>query len=181
MNTRNLGILCIAGSFIAIVGTLFFQVRFDDTASWKGAIFGLPFSIGVIAGLIGLIQSNGIGPNPVVRAVAFLPVIAFGLNLVAAIAEVTGVGSPDNVLFTVGFFGLIIGMVLVGILTVAAKTWQGWRRFVPLFIILVVILNGATGFDNSLGQAISYGVWGLLGYAVATAEPTPALAQSAAA
>lgn len=170
MNTRNLGILCIAGSVIAAVGTLFFQLRLDDAATWKEAIVGLPFSIGVIAGLIGLILSNGVGPNPVVRAVAFLPIIALGLNMVAGFAEITGVGSPDNVLFTFGFFGLIIGMVLVGILTVAAKTWQGWQRFVPLFIILVVILNGATGFDNSLGQAISSGVWVLLGYVVATVE-----------
>lgn len=179
MSTRLLGILCIAGSVIAIVGTLFFQVRFDapptNTISFITAFL---WPIGVIAGLVGLIQSNGVGSNPAVRAVAFLPIIALGLNTVAGVAELTGVGSPDSVLFIVGFFGLWVGMVLVGILTIAAKMWPGWRRFIPLFVILVMILNGATGFDNSLGQAISSGVWVLLGYAVATAEPAPALAQN---
>lgn len=179
MNTRLLGILCIATSAIAIIGTLFFNVRFDATPTTAmGVVVGLLWPIGAIAGLVGLVLSNGVGSNPMVRAVAFLPIIALGLNTVAAVAEATGVGSPDSVLFTFGFFGMMIGMVLVGILAIAARTWPGWRRFVPLFIILVMVFNGATGFDSSLGVAVSSGVWILLGVAVATIEPAAKLAQS---
>jgi len=178
MNTRLLGILCIAGSLIAIVGTLFFQVEFLDTDTTLGKVVGFLWAIGAIAGLIGLILSNGVGSNPMVRAVASLPIIALTLNTVANIAQVAGLVSPDSILLIFGFLGLMAGMVLVGILTIAAKTWPGWRRFVPLFIILVMILNGAAGFDNNLGRALSTGVWVLLGYAVATAEPAPKLAQN---
>ena len=181
MNTRLLGILCIAGSLIAAAGALFFQFQFLDTDPPMGKVVGLLWAIGAIAGLIGLILSNGVGSNPAVRAVASLPIIALTLNTVGNIAGAAGVVSPDSVLFTFGFIGMMIGMVLVGILTIAAKTWPGWRRFVPLFIILVMIISGATGFDNNFGRALSTGVWVLLGYAVATAADAPSAAQSATA
>lgn len=179
MNTRLLGSLCIAGSLIAAAGALFFQFQFLDTDPPLGKVVGFLWGIGAIAGLIGLILSNGVGSNPAVRAVASLPIIALTLNTVGNIALIAGLLSPDSVLFTFGFLGLILGMVLVGILTIAAKTWSSWRRFAPLIIILVMILNGAAGFDNSLGRALSTGVWALLGYAVVTAEGAPSRAQRA--
>ena len=178
MNPRFLGIICIAATALAAAGILFIQLRSGTpptTALGYGHVLLWP--LGAMAGLIGLIQSNGVGSNPVVRAVAFLPVVGIGLGLVAVLAEATGVSPTDNIFLHISRLIFINGMVLVGILTIAAKVWPGWRRFAPLFIILVTVLPFATGIvdvDNVLGQAIASGVWVLLGYVVATAEGTAA-------
>jgi AraC-like DNA-binding protein len=56
MNTRLLGILCIAGSLIAVVGALMFRLRYDSASTGMGVVVGSLMSLGFIAGLIGLIQ-----------------------------------------------------------------------------------------------------------------------------
>ncbi len=174
MSTRLLGVVCMAASALAADGVLFFQFSFGmPPTNALGYVIVLLWPLGAMAGLTGLIQSNGVGSNPMVRAVAFLPVIGFGLSLVAALADATGIGPPLNILTPIGFLVFIIGMVLVGILTIAAKTWPGWRRYLPLFIIIVTVVGRATFFvdpDNVLGQVTIMGLWLLLGYVVATAE-----------
>ncbi len=185
MTPRFLGIVCMAASALAAAGVLLFQFRSGappTTVIGYGHVLLWP--LGAMAGLIGLIQSNGVGSNPVVRAVAFLPVIGIGLGLVAVLTEAAGVSPTDNILLHISRLIMIFGMVLVGILTIAAKAWPGWRRFVPLVIILVMVLPFATGIvdvDHVLGQAIASGVWVLLGFVVATAEGRSAAEQLAAA
>jgi len=182
MNTRLLGILCIAGSLIAVVGALLFRLRYDSAATGMGVVVGSLMSLGIMAGLIGLIQLNAVGSNPVVRAVAFLPIIGLVLTTVGAVARASGVSSSDSILSIVGFvgfFGFLAGLVLVSILTIAAKTWSGWRRFVPLFITVMFFIGLGFRVDNIyLSHAVSVAPLALLGYVVATAEPTPARAES---
>jgi len=182
MNTRLLGILCIAGSLIAVVGALLFRLRYDSAATRMGVVIGTLMSLGIMAGLIGLIQLNAVGSNPVVRAVAFLPIIGLVLITVGAVARASGVSSSDSILSIVGFvgfFGFLAGLVLVSILTIAAKTWSGWRRFVPLFITVMFFIGLGFRVDNIyLSHAVSVAPLALLGYVVATAEPTPARAES---
>jgi hypothetical protein len=68
----------------------------------------------------------------------------------------------------------LVGTLLVAILTIAARPWQGWRRFVPLLCIVLVPvgfgLDAALG-RNGVGTALLALTWMLLGYVVATAEP----------
>ena len=184
MNTRILGIFCIAASVIAIVGSLGFQVNFENpnenpniAIAWAT---GLPWDISVVAVLVDLILGNGVGSNPLVRAVASLPIIGLGFNIVVEFVELTGVGSPDNVLQTIGILGFVAGLVLVSILTIAAKTWRGWRRFVPLLVTLM-LFAGQLIANRYVGQAVVIAPWVLLGYVVATASPEPEPAQSATA
>ncbi len=183
MNPRLLGIVCMAASALAAAGVLFFQVRFGapptDAISY---VVVLLWPLGAMAGLTGLIQSNGVGSNPVVRAVAFLPVIGFGLTLVAVLSDATGFGSLFNFLTPVGFLVFIIGMVLVGIFTIAAKTWPGWRAYVPLIIIIVTVVGRATRVvdaENIFGQVMIMALWMVLGYVVATAREPSALERRA--
>lgn len=182
MNTRLLGILCIAGTVIALVAALG-QVALDDSAGTLGDLVLLVWGLGAIAGLVGLIQGNAVGSNPMVRAVAFLPIIALVLNILALIAKIAGTGTSDNILFIVGYFGTLAGLVLVSILTIAAKTWQGWRRFVPLLVLVMFIAGIGVGSAGSsaLGNAVLFAPWALLGQAVATGEPVPAAPRSATA
>ena len=174
MNTRLLGILCIAGSLIAVVGALLFRLRYDSAATGMGVVVSSLMSLGIIAGLIGLIQLNAVGSNPVVRAVAFLPIIGLVLTNVGQFARASGVSNSDSILSIlgfVGFFGFLAGLVLVSILTIAAKAWSGWRRFVPLFITVMFFIGMGFRVDNIyLSHAVSVAPMALLGYVVATAE-----------
>jgi hypothetical protein len=181
MNTRLLGILCIAGSLVAVVGALLFRLRYDSASTGMGVVVGSLMSLGFIAGLIGLIQLNAVGSNPVARAVAFLPIIGLVLGSVGAVARASGESSSDSILSIVGFvgfFGFLAGLVLVSILTIAAKTWSGWRRFVPLFVTVMFFIG--LGFRDNiyLSHAISVAPMALLGYVVATAEPTSSRVES---
>ena len=183
MNPRLLGLVCLVSSALAAISILFFQVRFGTPPTNAiSYVIVLLWPLGAMAGLTGLIQSNGVGSNPVVRAVAFLPVIGFGFTLVAVLADASGIGPPFNVLTPIGFIVFIIGMVLVGILTIAAKTWPGWRRYLPLIIIIVTVVGRATRFvevDNIAGQLLIMGLWMLMGYVVATAKEPVALERRA--
>ena len=182
MNTRLLGILCIAGSLVAVVGALLFRLRYDSAATEMGQVVGTLMSIGFMAGLIGLIQLNAVGSNPVVRAVAFLPIIGLVLTNLDQFARAFGVSSSDSVVSIVGiigFFGFLAGLVLVSILTIAAKTWQGWRRFVPLFVTVMFFIGLGFRVDNIyLSHTVSVAPMALLGYVVATAERALSPAES---
>lgn len=186
MNPRYLGILCIAGSLIGAVAKLVGLASGVPESS--NVIAGLLLFIGALAGLVGMIQANAVGSNPVVRAVAFLPVIALVAHLVENIARWF---DPTVAYSNIIYFGLFAGMILVSILTIAARTWPGWRRFVPLFVLVMFfVVNVAVAGDPSpfpgdirpyLGLLTMDAPWALLGYAVATAERAPARAQSATA
>ena len=185
MNTRLLGIICIAciaGGIIASLLGLAFGVS-ENNVITDGLLV-----IGALAGLVGMIQANAVGSNPVVRAVAFLPILAMVALIVTGIARLFDPTVPH---YAGIYFGLLAGMILVSILTIAAKTWQGWRRFVPLFVLVMFfVINVAVAGDPSpfpgdihpyLRLVTMVAPWALLGYAVATAEPAPARAQSATA
>ncbi|HEX6305856.1 MAG TPA: hypothetical protein VFZ76_16790 [Anaerolineales bacterium] len=184
MNTRYLGILCIVGNVIALVGA---WVQLDDNPGDN--IFGLLWGIGVLAGLVGLILGNAVGSNPVVRAVAFLPIIAVVSGIVVGIAVQFGATTYDSILSAFSYFGWLAGMILVSILTIAAKTWAGWRRFAPLVVLVMAFFiqpgintaGGLTPISLALGYTVGQVSWTLLGYVVATTEPAPARAQSATA
>lgn len=185
MNTRNLGILCmacIAGSIIASLLGLAFGVSENNVIADELLV------IGALVGLIGMIQANAVGSNPVVRALAFLPILALMTIIVTDIARLFDPMVPH---YAGTYFGLMGGMILASILTIAAKTWQGWRRFVPLFILVMFfIISIAVAGDPSpfpgnirpyLRLLTGDAPWALLGYAVATAEPAAAQGQSATA
>jgi len=67
---------------------------------------------------------------------------------------------------------------VVGILTIAAKTWRGWRRFVPLLASVMFPIGLTIGNAIGIGGVISGAFWVLLGYVIATAEPAPTVQPS---
>ena len=181
MNTRFLGIICIVGSVIAVLDA--FRVsalgkNYDDVTLITISLW----CIGGIAALVGMIQLNAVGSNTVVRALTFLPIIGFVLLILGGVLQLAGAITPENTIFSIGWLALYSGMVLVGILTIAAKVWRGWRRFVPLLTVVLMPVGFSIGYavgSLSLGAASIYAVWALLGYVIATAEPAPTLAQNA--
>jgi hypothetical protein len=143
------------------------------------------WAVGGIAALVSIIQLNAVGPNTVVRALAFVPIIGFVLLILPNIIQLAGmVTTENNTLAGIGWLAQMAGMVLVGILTIAAKTWSGWQRFIPLLTVVMAPVSFGIGSaigDLTLGAALVWLFWILLGYIVATAEPARAWSQSAAA
>ncbi len=78
---------------------------------------------------------------------------------------------------------MLAGMLVVGILTIAAKSWRGARRFVPLLTVLMLPVGfgiGALSGNETIGGVLFFASWVLLGFVVATAEPAPVLRQAPA-
>lgn len=181
MNTRLLGVFFVVGSAVGAldgVRTIALGGSLTDPYDTLSLIAGIVLAVGVIAGLLGMIHLNAIGSNALVRALGFIPIIGFGLQILANILQVVGVLTTANNPLA-GFASIlqIVGMLIVGILTIAAKTWRGWRRFLPLLTVVIIPiyfgLSGAIGnltLAGLLGLSI-YVVYGLLGYVIATTEP----------
>jgi hypothetical protein len=144
------------------------------------------WAVGGIAALVSIIQLNAVGTNTVVRALAFVPIIGFVLLILPNIIQLAGmVTTENNTLAGIGWLAQMAGMVLVGILTIAAKTWSDWQRFIPLLTVVMAPVSFGIGIaigNLTLGTALVWVFWILLGYIVATAvEPARAWSQSAAA
>ena len=81
-------------------------------------------------------------------------------------------GTPvNNALAAIGWIAILAGMLVVGIITIAAKKWEGWRRFTPLLIIVFIPVSLGLGSligDTKVSGAVAYLAWIVLGYVVAT-------------
>ena len=179
MNNRLLGTACILGSAVLLVDTgRHVVLGNEEVFDTIGLLTGIIWALGASAALVGLIQLNAVGRSAVVRALAFLPIIGFLLLILANIVQLAGLVTTEG--NTVAGFGWLVqmaGMVVVGILTIAAGNWRGWRRFAPLATIVVVPLSLALGaaIDNMvLAATLVYIFWMVFGYAVATAGHVPA-------
>ena len=183
MNNRLLGTVCMLGGAVAVMDSLRWGVLgLSDSDTLTGIVF-IVWSIGSIAGLLGMIALNVVGASPVTRALAMLPVLGFALLAATAVLQLAGLIGADHPIFGVGWLLEVAGMVLVAILTLAAKTWRDWRRFTPLLAVVAVPIGyglGALVGNLGLGVGLIYVFWVLLGYAVRTAQPVPVLRQSPA-
>jgi hypothetical protein len=186
MNTRWLGILLVISSLIVMLNnfrTAAIGVKpYTDTL---GNVAYLLWGIGGVCGVIGLIRQNALGTNAIARAVGLLPLLGFVAFIVSSGLEVVGFFRLDDPLYMtlsgLAWMAVLAGMLVVGILTIAARTWRGWQRFVPL--VAVVMFPVALGIAQTVGSLyigafFGYAPWMLLGYVIATAETVPALRQS---
>ena len=174
MNTRLLGVMMIVGSTLAALNNF----RSDGTFDQISSIALIIWCISVICGLIAMLRLNALGQNPVARAAVFLPILGFATIIVSDTLRLAGIvplGTPvNNALAAIGWIGILAGMLVVAILTIAAKTWTGWRRFAPLLTIVFIPLALGVGSligDMKLSGAVAYLAFILLGVVIATAEP----------
>ena len=175
-NNRLLGTVCMLGGAVAVMDSLrWWVLGLSDPDTLTGIGF-IAWAIGSIAGLLGLIALNVVGASPVTRALAMLPVLGFALLAAMSVLQLAGIIGGDNPIFGVGWLLIYGGMVLVAILTLAAKTWRDWRRFAPLLTVVAAPIGfglGALVGNLGLGVGLIYLTWVLLGHAVRTAQPVP--------
>ncbi len=178
MSTRWLGIAMIIGTLAFIVQDLIYDVEMGNTSSRLALLL---FCVGGICGVTGLIKLNALGSNTVARALGFVPMIGFAALALGAALKLSEVITLDdslgNILPAIGWIMMLAGMLIVGILTIAARNWQGWRRFVPLLSILVIPVGLALGArlgNDDVGGAISFTGFLLLGIVIATFQSAPA-------
>jgi hypothetical protein len=175
-NNRLLGTVCMLGGAVAVMDSLrWWVLGLSDSDTLTGIVF-IVWAIGSIAGLLGLIALNVVGASPVTRALAMLPVLGFALLAATSVLQLAGLIGADNPIFGVGWLLIYGGMVLVAILTLAAKTWRDWRRFAPLLTVVAAPIGfglGALVGNLGLGVGLIYLFWVLLGHAVRTAQPVP--------
>jgi hypothetical protein len=174
MNTRTLGTLCIVGGIIAVLDALRLLVFGLPPFDTLSTIAHILWSIGSVCGLVGMIRLNVVGASAVVRALAFVPIIGFLLLILGGILELATPITPEtDPLAGIAWLVQLAGMLLIGILTIAAKTWHGWRRFAPL--LCIVLAPVALSLPRGLGTPFVFAAWVLLGYVVATATYAPGL------
>ena len=178
MSTRVLGSILIVGSLAVALNSF----RSSDAFDLISSIALMLWCIGGVFGLIGMLRLNALGQNPVARAFGFLPILGFVTILLADSLRLAGVypmGTPvNNALAAIGWIAILAGMLVVGIITIAAKTWTGWRRFVPLLIIVFIPVSLGLGSligDMQVSGAVAYLAWIVLGYVIATGSPVQEL------
>jgi hypothetical protein len=195
-NTRLLGTLCIVGSLIALAdGVRLVMIgrqmpsaglqQLDgatDVATIIGALAGL-------CGLLGLLALHATGNNPIFRLLGYLPAISYSAAVIGSLGQLAGVftGDADNpVVVVISVLDDLLGpaaWLVVAILTLAAKTWTGWRRFAPFALVLAfpvgIALTEITGLAGMFRIAF-YAAPILLGYAVQRSQPAVQLREAIA-
>jgi hypothetical protein len=178
MNSRFLGIAMIIGVLLIFADSLTNGPVQGVTST---ELTYMLFGIGGMCGIVGLIKLNALGQNTVARALGFVPLIGFAAFILGSALTLGGLIAPSdtlyNILASVGWIMMLVGMLIVGIMTIAAKEWHGWRRFVPLLAIVLAPVGlgiGALTGSQNLGGALAFGGFLLLGIVVATFEPVSA-------
>ncbi len=187
MNTRVLGTICSIGA-LAVLVEGFRPTTIGSSAAQFGDTFTALayalYGIGGICGIAGLIKRNALGTKATARAMGFLPMIGFAAFVLGDGLRAAGLLPPDAPIYGmvagIAWLTMLAGMLVVGILTVAAKSWHGWRRFIPLLTVVMLPIGfgiGALTGMSALGGALFFASWVLLGFVIATAEPTSTLRQ----
>jgi len=189
MNTRLLGRLSIIASAIMMAnGVRLVVTGHQDTPGFLNLdtisiVVQLVSAIGGLCAVIGLIALKATGRNPIFRWLSYLPAVGYAALIVGFLIGLAGVPITKN---PIGIFGQLMaqgGMLVLGILVIAAKTWTGWRRFAPLVPTVAVPLGAGlvalTGLDGVF-VIIHAIAMVLLGYVVQSSESVTQLREAVA-
>jgi hypothetical protein len=137
MNTRFAGLLYMIGSGLLVLDMIRLVSLGLESFDTTNLLVGILWAIGGIGGLLGMIALQAVGKTLLLRGLACIPIFGFGLLIVGNLMQLAGlVTTETNMAAGIGWLVLLMGMVLVGILTIAAKRWRGWQRFVPYSLLL---------------------------------------------
>jgi hypothetical protein len=168
-----LGALAAAGGLLYAIAGL--RITFDnDSYDTLLVVLALLWCLGCLAGLVGIMLLGVVGRGLLGRAAFGL---AFAGSAFALLAWLTGFNDPqaveESVLIIIGRVLTVLGFVGLGIATIKAGVWSGWRRFTPFFYPLAAVLGGvAWGVaEVELTMALIGLSWLAIGSIIATSSP----------
>jgi hypothetical protein len=181
MNTRLFGILCMVGSALAVLGFIIETPKAANgvtSSDYLGlvGVMTMAWMIGVALAVTAMISLNAVGKGTISRLLAFVPVIAVGLLFIGNTyhyLSAVDINTNETLLIPIGWLLYMVGTLLLSIVTIAAKTWTGWRRYLPLACFLAIMITPMLGdLVGSIWYVawIPHVPWILVGYAVLTTE-----------
>lgn len=165
---QSLGLLAVAGGLAYLIADVV-MLRTGDEGHPVVNVMTVAWALGALCGLVGIgvlgVAGRGIfGRIALAASVLSYALAALDALLIAAGAYVV----DDSPLFVVSRLGTLVGMLLLGIATVAVRRWAGWRRFAPFALLLAlplgILLNVAV--DKSMPLLPVGLAWMVIGYAV---------------
>ena len=166
MNVRLLGTICILGALaIAAEGVRVLLGRGDpDPLTY---ILGLVGVVGTVCGVLGMRALRVTGSGRAGRWVLNLMLAAeVGAGFIALVSLFTGRGL-DPWPAMVGMVS-IVAAIVVGVLALRARQWEGWRKFAPMalplaFVVPIVLSIAGTPPVFLIAASVA---WLVIGYAV---------------
>lgn len=165
---RMMGLLAIGGS-VLYIASAFILLASDNDSHTVAGVMSVFWALGAIAGLVGIGMIGATGRGLLGRIALAIAVLAYAIAALDGILYSAGVYEPeDSVLFAISRLGSLIGMLLLGFATVAARVWPGWRRLSPFAVpmALPVALVAAAIFDSGVMPLFIGLAWLIIGYAV---------------
>jgi hypothetical protein len=170
MNSRVLRTLCMLGALAGVAEGVRVVLGRDlpDTLTH---LLGIPFAVGIICGILGMMALKIAGTSTTAR-------IVFGVMLLAGIAQLLlafislAIDLPqdlEDLGETVAGMVLVLGALITGIMAVRTEQWAGWRKFAPFALPLALVLVIATGIITggwNVGLILTGIGWLIIGYAV---------------
>lgn len=193
---RRCGLLATVGAMLWTATWILVAFTADETKDvfgfsergWRTLLLN-PAVLFFMAGLAGFHAKQSRGSGRLSKIGFVICLLALGAILAGNIAEFWvfklfyGTEGPGWGVMGVGFMMLPVGLLVIGIATMRAKVFSGWRRAVPLsfgsvlasLIVLgigVMLLTGSgsqEGLLRAMFLSIAIG-WAVMGYAVWSEE-----------
>jgi hypothetical protein len=165
---------------LGMIGSPFLFVSFamdgfeNGDASRAAAVVGLLFSIGWLSNVVGLHVLNAAGKRLGSKVLMGVAITGVVLANVFQVYEAIAPGS-DSVLYAITDIAWPLSMLLlliIGIVMIFARVFEGWLRFTPLFAALWLPLGGVAMAIGGDAAGMIYGGihmtigWFLMGYAI---------------
>jgi hypothetical protein len=169
MNTRLMGTICIIANALQIVDGVRWAALKLTTNNPLSLSVGIASDLGALCGLIALVALKTTGTNRIFQVLTFLPILGFLGDIINNIAQLANLSGPDTTFSITSSLLILAGCLVVGILTIAAKQWAGWRKLTPLLTCLmfpVALLVRSVTQTTGLISIFMGAAWMLLGYAV---------------
>lgn len=184
MNQRLLGGLCILGGMAYLINGLRFFVAGEPVQDLLVVILSCLWALGGMSGILGMQAAQVTGSNRVVQLLSYLPVAALLAALIGTVQSAMNPLVQFSPLVAFGLLGLVVGMLLVGVFTIRANVWKGWKKVVPFLPAVMpfigMAIGAAIGVDGGVNVTLVALSWILLGYCVVnSATPFRATVQAA--
>jgi hypothetical protein len=189
MSARTLGLLGLGAAAVGLLNGIRLVVVGQPLTPGiltLDAITEVTTAVGAAGGLsalLGFMALGGTGHKPIFRLLGYLPGISYTAILIAAtgmVLNVIDINAESLVtiaLLTIGDLMYPVAWLVVGILTIAAKEWRGWRRFVPMWMVAAFLLGAVSAELTKLVGAFhlfEYSAMMLLSLAVLTSPDAEA-------